>query len=283
MPCNTPLKIRNKSPEGYSHHHVPCGKCQQCRLKRVKNWIHRLENEANIHTHGLFITLTYENPPLSKKGLPTLDKSHFQKFVKRLRKKTNYAHKYYAVGEYGSTTYRPHYHAILFGATHQEVNDAWVGYKDEQEGGNNVVNGHIYIGDVNNNSIAYTAKYIDKGKLIPLFSGDDRLPEFSLMSKKMGLNFLTPQMVKYYKKTQNPVYKQYEYVNPLCRYYKEKIFTKDELKIQNLKFEKLQKEKYDKKVLEHGTEIEYIRSHHANLWQQQVNYKLQNKLNRNKL
>ena len=42
-----------------------------------------------------------------------LKKSDFQKFIKRLRK--DYDIKYFACGEYGDKTLRPHFHAILFG------------------------------------------------------------------------------------------------------------------------------------------------------------------------
>ena len=46
----------------------------------------------------------------------SLRKRDFQLFMKRLRKKySDDRIRFYACGEYGSETFRPHYHAILFG------------------------------------------------------------------------------------------------------------------------------------------------------------------------
>lgn len=59
-----------------------------------------------------FITLTY-----SEKNIPenmSLEKSHLQKFFKRLRKQLTSKVRYFAVGEYGTKKGRPHYHVILF-------------------------------------------------------------------------------------------------------------------------------------------------------------------------
>ena len=55
----------------------------------------------------------------------TLQKSDLQKFFKRLRKKTHEKISYYAVGEYGDNTQRPHYHIILFNAIPRIVEAAW--------------------------------------------------------------------------------------------------------------------------------------------------------------
>lgn len=96
---------------------VPCGKCIECRLNYARQWSFRLQAEMLYHDHNSFITLTYDDNhvPLSESGNLTLRKSDFQKFMKRLRKHTGLDISYYACCEYGENTFRPHYHAIIFG------------------------------------------------------------------------------------------------------------------------------------------------------------------------
>ena len=57
--------------------------------------------------------------PLGSGTFGILRKCEFQKFMKRFRKRFSYAFptyhfKYYAIGEYGTRTFRPHYHIVLF-------------------------------------------------------------------------------------------------------------------------------------------------------------------------
>ena len=60
-----------------------------------------------------FITLTYDEENLPWDG--SLDKKHFQKFMKRLRwKHREKTIRFFHVGEYGSDLDRPHYHALLY-------------------------------------------------------------------------------------------------------------------------------------------------------------------------
>lgn len=82
--------------------------------------------ELKEHEHATFTTLTYEDEKLP----PTLRKRDLQLFIKRLRKgrKTNRV-RFFACGEYGERTHRPHYHAILYGlsAAHDAaaIDNAW--------------------------------------------------------------------------------------------------------------------------------------------------------------
>lgn len=67
-----------------------------------------------MHEHNCFITLTYDDKHLPLDG--SLNKAHFQKFMKRLRdrifpKKIRFYH----CGEYGPKYSRPHYHSLIFG------------------------------------------------------------------------------------------------------------------------------------------------------------------------
>ena len=91
---------------------VPCGQCIGCRLERSRQWAVRCIHEASLHEDNCFITLTYDDA-----HLPTdlsLNVSHFQKFMKRLRKRFGEGIRFFHCGEYGENFGRPHYHACLF-------------------------------------------------------------------------------------------------------------------------------------------------------------------------
>ncbi|MCL2182850.1 MAG: hypothetical protein FWB85_05200 [Chitinispirillia bacterium] len=98
---------------------VDCGHCRSCRLKRRAEWSLRMKHETS--TSGglaLFIMLSYDGDHLPKGG--TLVKKDLQDFFKRLRINLqrdgdNSKFKYYACGEYGPQTCRPHYHLIIIG------------------------------------------------------------------------------------------------------------------------------------------------------------------------
>lgn len=215
---------------------VPCGKCPQCKLKRVNAWVFRLEQEARQHKTSLFITLTYERPPMSSNGFMTLYKKDYQDFIKRLRKhihgNTKSNIKYYACGEYGGKTWRPHYHAIIFDVFQDQIAATWK-------------HGHIHCGEVNNNTIAYCCKYICKDKRVGLFAKDDRIKEFSLMSKNLGLNYITAETKKYHTDVElnSFILKPDGHKQCLPRYYRDKIFTEEQRQIMNFEAQQLQIQK----------------------------------------
>lgn len=71
-------------------------------------------HEASMHPFNSFLTLTYDDEHLPEGQ--TLERTAFPGFMKRLRKAfPEHRISYYHVGEYGETTLRPHYHALLFG------------------------------------------------------------------------------------------------------------------------------------------------------------------------
>lgn len=202
---------------------LPCGKCISCKKTRASHWSFRLQKEAEQHYSAFFITLTYQDTPITPNGFMTLKKEDFQKFMKRLRKHHEEKIVYYAVGEYGGKTKRPHYHAVIFNCEREKVYKAWT-------------KGHIHIGEVNAKSVGYTLKYISKEKSYK-HERDDRESEFSLMSKGIGKNYLSDAMRKWHKQdVENRMY----CTAPggikvsMPRYYREKLYTKRErLKIAN--------------------------------------------------
>lgn len=244
--CLAPIVVKKnnrKTSKDYATDIFPCGKCPACVKRRVAGWTFRLLEELKVSQSAMFITLTYsdETIPYSENGLPTLDKTDYQKFMKRFRKRiTSYVTKkedipklkYYAAGEYGTQTNRPHYHAIIFNSPqffidHPDVLcSIWS-------------NGQIVIDKVTAASIAYVAGYCMKkveGTPVGIDEGDDRNPEFSLMSKKMGLEYITPAKLKYYKENLEP-YLLVEGGQKISmpRYFKDKMFTESERNILNEK------------------------------------------------
>lgn len=213
---------------------LPCGKCYPCTMRRVSGWSFRLMQEEKRSYSSAFLTLTYntQNVPITKKGFMTLKKTDLQSFFKRLRyhekefrhrtgSSNNCPIRYYAVGEYGSKYYRPHYHIILFNASIEAIEKAWTNAKMQPLG-------DIYHGYVAEASVGYTLKYINKPKKIPLHQNDDRLTEFSLMSKRLGDNYINDKTKNWHHKNLHGNY----YVPlkdgkkaAMPRYYKQKLYN----------------------------------------------------------
>lgn len=226
---------------------VSCGKCIICKLRRVNDWVLRLGLEAERSRSALFVTLTYKNENLTKtqRNLSTLVKKDLQKFFKRLRKITGQKDiKYYAVGEYGSITKRPHYHAIIFNATEKHIDQAWTLNKKTI--------GIVHYGSVNRNSIAYTAKYMDKQSFIGYSKNDFREKQFSIMSKGLGSNFATQQMQKYLKNTLPLTVKRDGKKFAIPRYFIKKYLTDEEQEARKAKIEHIiaDSERKEKKKFE---------------------------------
>lgn len=100
---------------------MPCRKCIECRLQRAKQWSMRNIAELSVSSSAVFVTLTYSEDFLPKGG--NLFPRDATLFIKRLRKKfQNVSIRYFLRGEYGSKTFRPHYHIILYGVSLRDFN-----------------------------------------------------------------------------------------------------------------------------------------------------------------
>lgn len=196
---------------------VPCGSCPFCAATKRSDWALRLHYESKKHSVKKFVTLTYADPHLVfRHGVPQLHKRHLQLWFKRVRK-TGAQIRYYGVGEYGSRTFRPHYHVILFGNVDDDVlRKCWP-------------HGHVHIGSVTDQSIMYTLGYIVNGKGYQMRTNRER--PFALMSLRpaIGSNYLSPAMTAWHKSGR----KNYALIDGvrrhLPRYYKTKIFSKVDL------------------------------------------------------
>lgn len=232
--CMTPYVLKNGTP-------VPCNKCPACYKRRVSSWSFRLMQQEKVSTCAYFFTLTYDNDHVrrTEKNFLTLSKRDVQLFLKRLRKLCpNDSIKYYICGEYGTQTWRPHYHAIMFNVNIEKVPVAWdLGHVyDRNEDGTDYAR-------VNEATVGYVLKYMCKTQRVPFHKNDDRQPEFALMSKGLGANYLSEDMVRWHKDTtgldRNGILLNCErmYVNLLDgkkatmpRYYKNKIWSHVERK-----------------------------------------------------
>lgn len=221
--CMTPITIT--IPRTNEQVAVPCGKCPLCLARRISGWSFRLMEEDRVSTSSQFITLTYDTKtvPITKAGFMSLSKEHLQLYFKRVRK----AHpvdirlKYYVCGEYGEESYRPHYHLLLFNALPDTAQALW----DK---------GDTFTGSVTGASVGYTLKYMCKARRIPLHRNDDRLPEFSLMSKKLGASYLKPNMIAWHQA--NLLDRMYINIGDgkkaaMPRYYKNKIYDQEQRNI----------------------------------------------------
>ena len=96
---------------------VPCGHCACCRDKKCREWEFRAVAESVSSSNSTyFITLTYAPKYFPHYGVT---KSAIQLFMKRLRIKLDrlgieHCIKYFACGEYGTRSKRPHYHLLLW-------------------------------------------------------------------------------------------------------------------------------------------------------------------------
>lgn len=158
--------------------------------------------EETQHPPGncIFVTLTYSElylPRISSVSTGTLIPRDLQKFLKRFRKAMEPSKiRFFACGEYGDETERPHYHLAMFNVPQcryhrshfrrsskgetccdvcDRIRDTW-GY------------GRVQVDDFNSGTAAYVAGYVTKKMTAP---DDTRLngrhPEFARMSNRPGI------------------------------------------------------------------------------------------------
>lgn len=162
MNCTSPVLINKnldivKFPDGLL---VPCGKCLLCRISKRREWTLRMLHEVAYNDWNMFITLTYSDEKLPKNM--SLKKIDLINFFKRLRKLTGSKFKYFGIGEYGSETDRPHYHAVIFGLqinneNKKNIMDCWT-YCDWNV---NSIRKNSF-GLAEHDSIQYVANYVTK-------------------------------------------------------------------------------------------------------------------------
>jgi len=170
----------------------PCGQCLCCRINRSRIWAARMQMElATVKGEACFLTLTYSDEACP----PSLDPSHLTAALKRLRyhiegKKITY----YACGEYGRQTWRPHYHAGIFGhrfepglyAGREPFKSIWP-------------HGGVHVTPFQPATALYCAKHLAKG-IRPEKEHEFMHPEFSRMSRRpaLGARYVEDVLAEYY-------------------------------------------------------------------------------------
>lgn len=196
MNCKNPVRIlknldRILYPDGLL---VPCGKCLNCRIQKRSEWALRLLHESEFWYEKSFITLTYDDDHIPENN--SLKKEHLQLFLKRLRKNLgNRRIKYYACGEYGEQTQRPHYHLILFGVgvNKDDITTVMRSWKYADWRVPSIRKNSFGLCEAD--SIRYVCQYIDKK-----FTGEQgkeeyeekhREPVFKIQSNGIGRNYIS--------------------------------------------------------------------------------------------
>lgn len=245
---------------------IPCGKCGRCIERRKMEWSFRMNEEMVNSKTAYFVTLTYapEFVPYNKYGKKTLiptrkddikirketegrkritkkwkeqqiDRS-LQGFMKRLRQnqkrtkatlehlfnnlKPNDKIKFYGCGEYGERRGRPHYHLIIFNTTRKAIELSWT-------------LGETHIVKATEATINYVMKYLDKrhGKE-PKWG---IIQEFNTMSDGIGESYIEKNKTWHNRNIDILFVTNNKGIRiPMCKYYRDRIFTEETRKEQVL-------------------------------------------------
>lgn len=163
-----PIRFGTAAPrdgKAYGEITLPCGTCILCREEQARQWMVRITHEATQHDENAFITLTYADQHLPEFNSLAY-KIDMQRFWKRLRFHLAKPLRYYAVGEYGDKSKRPHYHACVFGEAfltertmlRTEPTHLWTNPLLEEAWGL----GHVSVGALTPTTASYTASYVTK-------------------------------------------------------------------------------------------------------------------------
>lgn len=164
----------------YKYVEAACGTCLGCRIDKSNEWANRCLMEAKTSKQTpWFITLTYESAPKE------LQKRDLQLFFKRLRNKYGEGIRYFACGEYGGKTLRPHYHAIIFNWKPEDLKPITEKFYKSDELTRIWGMGYTTIREADKTTMAYTARYASKKMLMKLPEGKEK--PFLLMSRRPGI------------------------------------------------------------------------------------------------
>lgn len=280
MQCTNPFPKRIINPQWdgvsflskYSYILVPCGKCLACRINRRREWTARLQQEEIYSSSSYFVTLTYDEQhlPRDNHGNPSVCKRDVQLFLKRLRKHfVGCQIRYFLNSEYGPSTHRPHYHAIIFNLPADLPDHSrrcwrfWNGRKSlfylNDDLTNLWGNGDVEFSEVTKERCGYCAKYFVSRQDVP----EGYTANFSLISKGRrsdnglgGIGFRYSQAISEKLHYYGGIYM----LSPsnghpvaLPRYYKTVVFTDEERKEMTERYinEFTLDEKYSKLIENH--------------------------------
>lgn len=207
----------------YVHKHgidVPCGKCGYCLRRSINDWVLRCKYEHQRSYESYFLTLTFSEVP---DGLLVDSKSFrrpLQLFFKRCRK-YGLSFRYFAIGDYGDTYGRPHYHVLFYSDVPVDtdlVHSLWSSKKYQE-------NGFVKVDRYSVHRCRYVVEYALLGRLDHHVDSGRPKP-FTVMSKRpaIGSSFLTKERVRYHRYVDGMLSDEgFKYALP--RYYRKKIFN----------------------------------------------------------
>lgn len=162
-------------------------------------------HESHTHAISSFVTLTYEEDKLPAGR--SLCHKDFRLFMKRVRHKFGPT-RFFMCGEYGSETFRPHFHACLFGVYFSDrelfkVSESGSNIYTSKELSSLWPHGFSSVGDLTFESAAYVARYVVKKASTAdiAYAGPvewfnpatgefkPRVAEYAQMSRRPGIGF----------------------------------------------------------------------------------------------
>lgn len=183
---------RHKYSKEFSTFAIPCGKCISCRLESARQTAVRCVHEASLHKKNVFITLTYDEAHVGDGRLHYRD---FQLFMKRLREEIRCSSvsedreknriSVFCAGEYGEKRKRPHWHALIFNWSPDDLVKKYTSDRGDQVYSSEILTriwgkGICEIGSVTFESAGYCARYASK----KLVHGKDGEHEFNPISRR---------------------------------------------------------------------------------------------------
>lgn len=233
MQCLYPIWINLKYPridtstgEYISRCQVPCGRCEACLERKRLDWFVRLKIESEHCVCSYFLTLTYSDYYLpvsyddAGNEILHFDKQQVQLFLKRLRSRlSDIRIRYFLISEYGSNTFRSHYHVHFFLSSyisqedfHIAVQSSWPFghvYSEVSVDGNlNYVCGHVQF--VNDTPPGYDRPFTLQSRCPGI--GSQLLDNYIKISKQSDVCYL-------YTDSEGKKYN-------LPRYYRDRIYTR---------------------------------------------------------
>ena len=212
MLCVNPRKLPNKAATGLhdAFIQVSCGKCYACLSNRRRSWLFRLQQEELNSVGTYFCTFTYD--PEYYDGF--VHKSDLQKFFKKLRHYEDFT--YYAIGEYGTHTFRGHAHAVIFfkslpiNCTTDDLHELLCSLWSK---------GFISVSRATYRRLNYVLHYHTRPK-----EPAPGLKTFQMFSKGLGIDFIDDKLIDYLVSTKKTTINDFNgntYVIP--RYYRKKL------------------------------------------------------------
>ena len=208
---------------------VNCGRCINCIKSYMTMWRTRLMHEFEYMTkedrqNSWFITLTFKDDVLHNKDFD-LYKCKYR-FIDRIRKKYGSTPRYWLVTEYGERTQRLHLHGLIFNCNFDiwKLSELWT-------------YGFVQYRHLDDIAIKYVTSYITKGNEDVIVKPAFRQRVFC--SPGIGLNYCKDVVnINFHRKDGLfPIlFNSSNMPIAMPRYYRQKLFTPDELEDMSLKY-----------------------------------------------